>query len=634
MKKTVLFSLLLAATVTLTSACGEQEVLPNPLPAETTAAATQAATQAPTESPVTILDGAENLGGGLWYIPNGAVEAATWPTLESFRGNLLLCQPENSDGFSADLHMTLIDSRTGQTLAETSPHLEDYQMPKALENSVACVSGDERVTITFLNEKLEESSSLTVDGPCPNCYLSPDGHTLYMLSSETGITALNLSDGTRRELLTDAANLYSFAACGPYVPVIYDDLATSMRLYASLNLETGALEPAPWQEACGRFTRWNDIWHASDYNDPTYSLIGTDDHPDYLHLDDGELQLLEQGKLLGRSYLSGALSIYDPDGTCLSSVVLPENLSLLTNVAPIWSDALGGYFLLATTNDTANCRLLFWDLSEPSEPGEDLSLISWEQMHTPSGGESADPSLYARAEAISRQYGVTVSIADQCTHEFPDFSYEQLTDSDTIIKGLTCIEQALSCYPEGFLSQLPYGTIRDVQIYLAAGLKGGEYFGEDRSYYGFANENGSVYYIVLDADIIREGNLFHEISHIIDRKLAYDASLRTDARYSESGWMDLQPEGFDFCYDYSGIPPLSQSYFRWFIDDYSQSYPTEDRARIMEYAMMADRWQDTFSDAPHLVAKLQYYSDCIRDCFDTTGWPEVTRWEQALHIGD
>lgn len=635
MKKTVLFSLLLAATVTLTSACGEQEVLPNSLPAESsTLAPTQAPTEAPTEPPVTILDQAEDLGGGLWYIPNAAVEATTWPTLEAFQGNLLLSQAENSDGFSADLHMTLIDSRSGQTLAETSRHLTDYQMPKALQNTVACLSGDDQVTITFLNENLEESSSVTVDGPCPNCYLSPDGSTLYTLSPDTGITALELSDGARREILTDSANLFSFSACGPYVPVIYDDLTTSRRQYASLNLETGTLEPAPWQDACGRFTRWEDTWHASDYDDPTYCLVGTDEHPSYLHLDDGELQLLEQGKLLGRSYLTDSLGIYETDGTCLSHADPPENLALLTNIAPIWSDALGGYFLLATTNDTAHCRLLFWDLSVPAEDGQDLPLISWEQMHGASGGESADPSLYDRAEAISRQYGVTISIADQCTHKFPDFSYSQLSDYEAITKGLTCIEQALSRYPEGFLAQLPFGAVREIQIYLAGGLKGGEYFGADRSYYGFANEDGSVYYIVLDADIIREGNLFHEISHIIDRKLAYDASLRKDAQFSEAGWMELQPQGFEFRYDYSGIPPLSQNCFGWFIDDYSQSYPTEDRARIMEYAMMPDRWHDTFSNAPHLLDKLQYYSDCIRDCFDTTGWPDVPQWEQALHIGD
>ena len=39
---------------------------------------------------------------------------------------------------------------------------------------------------------------------------------------------------------------------------------------------------------------------------------------------------------------------------------------------------------------------------------------------------------------------------------------------------------------------------------------------------------------------------------------------------------------------------------------------------------------NTFEVHPGLVGKLRYYSQCIRDCFDTTGWPEVTVWEECI----
>ena len=29
-------------------------------------------------------------------------------------------------------------------------------------------------------------------------------------------------------------------------------------------------------------------------------------------------------------------------------------------------------------------------------------------------------------------------------------------------------------------------------------------------------------------------------------------------------------------------------------------------------------------------AKLMYYAECIRDCFDTEGWPAQTVWEQLI----
>jgi hypothetical protein len=49
---------------------------------------------------------------------------------------------------------------------------------------------------------------------------------------------------------------------------------------------------------------------------------------------------------------------------------------------------------------------------------------------------------------------------------------------------------------------------------------------------------------------------------------------------------------------------------------------------MMEMAMAGN--SGDFAPGSGRRAKLQYYADCIRDAFDTTGWPEVTAWEQVL----
>ena len=42
-------------------------------------------------------------------------------------------------------------------------------------------------------------------------------------------------------------------------------------------------------------------------------------------------------------------------------------------------------------------------------------------------------------------------------------------------------------------------------------------------------------------------------------------------------------------------------------------------------------WGDYyFESGTVLTKKLDYYSRCIRDAFDTEGWPAVTIWEQYL----
>ena len=66
----------------------------------------------------------------------------------------------------------------------------------------------------------------------------------------------------------------------------------------------------------------------------------------------------------------------------------------------------------------------------------------------------------------------------------------------------------------------------------------------------------------------------------------------------------------------------------YFDREYALTFPTEDRATLMAAAMINNDLE--FAPGSGRRAKLQYYADCIRDCFDTTGWPEIAPWEQAL----
>ena len=37
-----------------------------------------------------------------------------------------------------------------------------------------------------------------------------------------------------------------------------------------------------------------------------------------------------------------------------------------------------------------------------------------------------------------------------------------------------------------------------------------------------------------------------------------------------------------------------------------------------------------FAEKPGLAEKLAFYSACIRDCFNTEGWPPTAKWETVL----
>jgi hypothetical protein len=186
-------------------------------------------------------------------------------------------------------------------------------------------------------------------------------------------------------------------------------------------------------------------------------------------------------------------------------------------------------------------------------------------------------------------------------------------------------------YPEGFFRQLTFGTIETIRFELVGSLSAKDGIEtHPPSVGGFAQNLGSYYLVALDGYTLLKQTVFHEISHVIDARLKWDSAIREDALFREETWLTLQPEGFHYAMTYTEVPEdlLHFMESRYFITDYALTYPTEDRARLMESAMCNFTWD--FEPGSGTRRKLQYYADCIRDCFDTEGWPERTAWEQVL----
>lgn len=243
--------------------------------------------------------------------------------------------------------------------------------------------------------------------------------------------------------------------------------------------------------------------------------------------------------------------------------------------------------------------------------------------------EESVPEPEAKARALEEQYGFTILLGEQCDTEFDHFTAQQVTDPEWIGRTLQTLALALSQYPQGLIQQLPYGDIQRVEIQLVGALTGtGDYAAGE--YGAFTQPEGQVYRMVVDVYANTAATWWHEFSHIIDSRLAYDAAHRPGALFSEEAWLGFCPEGFAYGGSYSawtqGEGDARQR--EYFIDGYAAISPTEDRARILEKAMNGETWY--FETYPGLWLKLEYYSRCIRDCFDTAGWPPATLWEQAL----
>lgn len=350
-----------------------------------------------------------------------------------------------------------------------------------------------------------------------------------------------------------------------------------------------------------------------------------------LDLTDGTLTELEERELMAfqmglRPQPDGtALQVqstqmvwYDRDGGFLSSVSLPEAEGLGKDF--VRTDR--GWFFLVY--DETDCRIMLW---EPI-PGEGEALcLELEQVPE---GTLLPRELYDRAAALSERFDLDIRIGERAIRDYRSYDSGMLTDPELTARALDALEAALAVYPEGFFTQLKYGNHSSIRIELVDGLKGKDGHDVSSGASAVTMRRDRYCMIVFDARRIRSSAVFHEFSHIIDDRMAFEARLRPEALYSEERWLALQPEGFRYAESYRDIPEEVTKFYDsgYFAQNYSCISATEDRAVTMEKAMMLEA--AVFEANPYLLPKLQYYCDCIRDSFDTAGWPEILPWEKLL----
>ena len=125
----------------------------------------------------------------------------------------------------------------------------------------------------------------------------------------------------------------------------------------------------------------------------------------------------------------------------------------------------------------------------------------------------------------------------------------------------------------------------------------------------------------------------HELSHMIDRRLAFRQSYVEDALFSEEAWAALNPDDFAYLNTYDGYMDSEayKAYPSYFIDSYGTTFATEDRAELFGTAMSdylnSFKEDSIFENGTPTAEKYRFYCDCIRDGFDTTGWDSTMPWE-------
>ena len=617
MKRFLIFPLCLLLLLTGCKAV-PQELPTTPAEPAVTTAPTAPATL-PTELPVIpLLDQAESAGeaGNLLYIPNAHVESMACPEIRLY-GNGLLLFEHNME----NLQLKRISLEDGSLEAEAT-----YAVTPSVRLQIGsgfiglCDSGTGQVLI--LNEFLELETTYTVPMEGESWCLDQEMENLYVFYEEQGLLIRNLLTGETRWLLENAAFVQTCGLGNGYALFSYTDRADQKTYNRCLNLSTATLETLPVAGHVRSGVRSGDQWLLrQDYLSGEHILVSQDTASRFVR-SEGLVELLSgRRQLLITDGSYRTLYLYDLSGKFLSRCDLPQIDYASVGQDLVWSGYWQGYFFRDTYDNTAH--LMFWNPEVPLE-GEDLPLTDLGAVQSPES--ILDQALYQKAQTLSQQFGLDIRIAEQCSLAYTHYIGDALAEPYFVREALNTLEQALSAYPEGFFRQLPYDSMQEIRIELAGDLRARDDVDTHPvDIGGFAQATSDHYLIVLDGTALQITTVFHEISHIIDKRLEWNANLQTDALFSEETWQSLQPSGFRYAESYIDIPALEHP--DYFVRAYSTTFPTEDRATLMALAMTDS---EVLLGNGGMLAKMRYYAACIRDCFDTTAWPETTRWEQAL----
>ena len=585
-----------------------------PAPTEPTKPTEPTVTEAPTiQTKVPLLEQG-TVTGNLIQIPNETVAAMEQPEMRLLGNGLLLSEYGNEN-----LILNHISLEDGSLLASAA-------LPAGAETTLVIGSGEiglcdrESGTVTILDESFRVLRSYT-EAAGDDWYLNQELDTLYIFRFDRGVCAKNLETGEEIWPVDNGYKVECIGGSGSYLLVQYTDRADWKTYKRCLNLSTATLETLPYDGTISGGIRTGETWLMQSGEE--YVLVRGEE-VQAIVWPGSEVKLLSQKRhLLAMDPSRRDLSLYDADGAFVSACSLPQSSHAIIGEDFIWSGYWEGYFFVDFLDGIS--RLMFWDVGAETE-GANLQFTSLGVAPQPE--YVLEPQLYRRAAELSERFGVDIRIAEQCSLNYTHYDSYAMMDPVFIREALDLLEKTLSKYPAGFFHQLCFGSIESIRIEVVGALmlKDGM---EDRTddAGAFAQNKGSYYLIVLGGYTMTEGTIYHEISHVIDKRLEWDALRRDNALFSEEAWLALQPEGFQYAMSY--VDPLdSPTDPDYFVSDYSTTFPTEDRAELMESVMQDYNWDYELSSGRH--AKMQYYADCIRDGFDTQGWPETTAWERYL----
>lgn len=557
-------------------------------------------------------------GGALKVFPLGKTHA----TAVGFIGDDLLLMQEQT--------ICVLSGESRYLSARLSFAAENIQI---LEDGLACWDADAQ-TLVFLDSALTETHRICLPGKVSGCpMLSQTRESLYYCT-ENALRVLELSTGLDRLLRETASSRQTLTG-------IHWNCAV---LECTATDQSGNLQKLFFSAADGRLLHtlsekaalhtYEDFYICTypdgDYQqilcgkDPQTPLVLEHGSPDSVFY---PIASLRSGVAVSCNPHENTttLDYYNLEtGSHSAGLTLPGEMVPESMIADPGRHAL--WFLLSDPSSDGQL-LCCWDLSK-SGTGDRANYL--QPRYTPENPDLMGlQSCRTLAAELSEKYAVRVLLWEEAVAAEP-WDYRPVPEYrvPVIRQCLTQLDAALSRYPSGFLRDAAAGTQNEtITIRLVKSLQGITSAGAPALASGaqYRDDDGNIQLFLSSGKDLGQ-TVHHELFHIFESRVfslcnAYD------------NWQMCNPPGFTYDYNYTdylshGDSPLLAGDTRAFIDAYSMSFPREDRARIMEYAMLPE--QEGYFQSEIMQHKLRMLCTGLRQAFKLTDFPQNLPWEQYL----
>ncbi len=220
-----------------------------------------------------------------------------------------------------------------------------------------------------------------------------------------------------------------------------------------------------------------------------------------------------------------------------------------------------------------------------------------------------------QAKSVNKSYNINI-VFDLKDKQFPDFTVTPLSDSKKVMEATEKIDTFLAKFPSEFFSVFQNNNSNGLNIYLTGKLAPKDKTTQIANPAAYSLIDNNTYEIVIDATT-------SNLTSILAHELMHNIEFTLQDMIPFPDWNSYNPE--NFIYNLSYTKPYIYNYTLseknpdniFFIDEYSHTYPDEDRARIFEAICTQNpnilKYPNLYNKALYLKKELINYYPILGD---------------------